>query len=155
MKGLFKIELFSNDTEFQEKIDRMLTNSSKHCPNLKDMTTYNNNAYLPPHWPTFNGKYPEDMTSVEIMEYIERDDFESIYKIISYSRGYCEANIIILYNQLLQKTDKKEHITSIIRIVDILFEMFPQYSEEYMLNAKKNNSIEIINHINTTYKYYI
>ena len=115
-----------------------------------------NNDYHGPHWPKFNGKYPEDMTSEEIWEYVDKDDFKSIYLIIRHSRGYFSIEPSLLFNELLKKIEKKEeNIKFINRIVDILLEMYPKYSKDYLLSATKANATDIINHINTRhYEYY-
>lgn len=115
----------------------------------------NNNDYHPSYWPKFNGKYPEDMTIAEIMEYVDKDDLKSIYLIIAYCRGYFNGDVIVLYNEILKKINKKDNFAYIIRIIDILLEMFPQYSKEYLAYAIKANVIEIVNHINKKhYEFY-
>ncbi len=98
--------------------------------------------YLAPHWPKFNGKYPEDMTFEEINEYIAKDDFLSVKKIILYSRGYLP--ISELSKALVEK--------NAIETINILLEFLPESVRDILSYSIFANSLEIVKHITKNYK---
>jgi hypothetical protein len=104
--------------------------------------------YLPPHWPKFNGKYPEDMEFDEIKPYIDNNDFVSLKKIILYSRGYLPDTQIS--KAIVQNTHPK-----IISVVDTLIEMVPQSARNILNDAVKVNALEIVKHIGKYYKNHL
>ena len=97
--------------------------------------------YLAPHWPKFNGKYPENMSFEEINEYIVKDDFQSVKKIILYSRGYLP--ISQLSNALVEK--------NAIETINVLLE-FLLTARDILSYSIFANSVEIVKHITKNYK---